>query len=78
MMKKAIAITFILVLLVVLASHANAISIGGDNGGSLGAVSPSPSCGLLPGPLAEQISNNEPWYCAINQQMYAQWSGYLP
>jgi hypothetical protein len=77
MRKKAIAIVFIFILLAVLASRANAINIG-DGGGSPNPINPKASCGLLPGILADQISNNEPWYCPINQQMYAQWSGELP
>lgn len=35
-------------------------------------------CGLLPKGLAQQISSTEPWYCPINQEIYTQWSGYLP
>src|SRR5271169_5458262 len=36
------------------------------------------NCGLLPSSLSKQISINEPWYCPINQQIYAQWANYLP
>ncbi len=35
-------------------------------------------CGLVPTSLSTQISNNEPWYCPINQQIYSQWAAYLP
>ena len=63
MRKRAIAMLFVLLLFAALAKHAYASS---------------PQCGLLPGGLAEQISNEEPWYCPINQQLYAQWSNDLP
>ena len=64
MRKKSIAILSVFLLLAVLANHAHAAS--------------PPSCGLLPSGLAAQISNNEPWYCPINEQMYTQWANDLP
>ncbi len=39
---------------------------------------PTTGCGLVSGPIATQITNNESWYCPINQQVYSQWSSSLP
>lgn len=38
----------------------------------------TPKCGLASSTQASQISQNEPWYCPINQQIYSEWSNYLP
>ena len=35
-------------------------------------------CGALPASLAQQIEQNEPWYCPINAQISKAWSGELP
>ncbi|MGC8495984.1 MAG: hypothetical protein ACP5MX_02140 [Candidatus Micrarchaeia archaeon] len=35
-------------------------------------------CGPLPSNIASQIYKMEPWYCPINQQVYEEWSKYLP
>ena len=35
-------------------------------------------CGLLPSLTATQIQSNEPWYCPINEQIYNQWSQWIP
>ncbi len=35
-------------------------------------------CGDLPASLAQQIEQNEPWYCPINAQISKAWSGELP
>lgn len=35
-------------------------------------------CGDLPTSLAQQIEQNEPWYCPINAQISKAWSGELP
>lgn len=43
-----------------------------------GTSAASQQCGLLPGPVAAQISANESWYCPINNQVYQQWTTYLP
>ena len=45
---------------------------------ALAIIPGAQSCGLLPQPLAQQISTSEPWYCPINQQVYGQWSASLP
>ncbi|HUY70212.1 MAG TPA: hypothetical protein VMV00_01430 [Candidatus Baltobacteraceae bacterium] len=37
-----------------------------------------PGCALLPPSIAQEISSSEPWYCPINQQIFAQWKGSLP
>ncbi len=36
------------------------------------------NCGLVPSSSASQISQNEPWYCPINQEVYSEWSNYVP
>lgn len=35
-------------------------------------------CGLLPSSIQAQVQSGEPWYCPINQQIYSEWSGYMP
>ncbi|MCL5440591.1 MAG: hypothetical protein M1448_01755 [Candidatus Marsarchaeota archaeon] len=35
-------------------------------------------CGLLPKSLSATISNNAPWYCPINQQIYSYWVKWMP
>ncbi|MGI0100539.1 MAG: hypothetical protein ACREBH_02365 [Candidatus Micrarchaeaceae archaeon] len=42
------------------------------------AVPHAADCGLVTPIIASQISANEPWYCAINQQIYTQWMAFLP
>ncbi len=36
------------------------------------------NCGLLPSTMQTQLQTSEPWYCPINQQIYSQWSSYMP
>lgn len=38
----------------------------------------TPDCGLIPSPIQAQIQSSEPWYCPINQQIYSEWSSYIP
>lgn len=42
------------------------------------AAQTTQNCGLLPQNVATQITDNEPWYCAINQQVYSQWANDIP
>ena len=45
------------------------------------SFSPSVStagCALLPSYIAQRIEIDEPWYCQINQQIYASWSNDIP
>jgi hypothetical protein len=63
--KSAYRIIFIsMILLALIASVAGAQGTQG--------------CGTISSAISSQITQNEPWYCAINQQIYSQWQGYLP
>ena len=50
------------------------------NSGILGTITgiSTCGCGLLPSLTATQIKSNEPWYCPINEQVYNQWSQWIP
>ncbi|MDE1833056.1 MAG: hypothetical protein KGH58_01415 [Candidatus Micrarchaeota archaeon] len=69
-------------LAVVVALSAALLAMLMSTGGLASAQTTPPvstaGCGLLPSGISQQVSASAPWYCAINQQIYDQWSKYLP